>query len=368
MMINVKTPELYVSEPGAIHLLGTLMGKAAAKAVVVWSETAKKVTQKDVGKSLENQGITMLEYEFAGYPNLDTANAIAIAALNNRVDFIIGIGGGRVLDTSKAAGDIANIPVIAVPTIAATCAAWAALSVMYTKEGDFEHFRANKRSPVIVVADTSILAQAPVRYLKAGIADTLAKWYETTGGYDVNNSSLSYMNSVNAARLAYDFLLEKAGKVIKNFEEGIIDENSVRTIDAIIFLAGNVGSYVGERAYSGFAHPFYHSSRSISETRNKLHGEIVAFGLIVQAVLEAKKEKELLEMVEQFSRLEVAFTLEEIGLTEALEDKLSTISERLDEIFPERNLSGNRNKEAIIEAVYLADAYVKRFREGQKDD
>ncbi|OPX43075.1 glycerol dehydrogenase [Ruminiclostridium hungatei] len=367
-MINVKTPELYVSEPGAIHLLGTLMGKAAAKAVVVWSETAKKVTQKDVCKSFENQGITMIQYEFAGYPNIDTASAIAILALNNGVDFIVGIGGGRVLDTSKAGGDIANIPVIAVPTIAATCAAWAALSVMYTKEGNFDHFRANRRSPEIVVADTTILAQAPVRYLKAGIADTLAKWYETSVGYDVKNSSLSYMNSVNGARLAYDFLLEKAEKVIRNFEAGIIDENSVRTIDAIIFLAGNVGSYVGEKAYSGFAHPFYHSSRIIRETRNKLHGEIVAFGLIVQAVLEEKKEKELLEIVEQFSRLEVAFTLEEIGLTEALEDKLNTISERINEIFPELNALSGKKKEAVVEAVYLADEYVKRFREGHKDD
>lgn len=368
-MLNIKTPEIYVSEQRAIHSLGALVGKDAKNVVVVWSETAKKVTQKDIKNSLEAQGIHVTEYEFAGYPTIDTANNIALLAFNQAVDFIIGIGGGRVLDTTKAAGDIANIPVIAVPTIAATCAAWAALSVMYTDEGNFDHFRMNKRSPKIVIADTNILAQAPVRYLKAGIVDTLAKWYETSVGYDVKNSNLSYMNSVNGARLAYDFLLKEADDVIQNSKAGIIDANTVRTIDAIIFLAGNVGSYVGEKAYSGFAHPFYHSSRIIKDTRKILHGEIVAFGLIVQAVLEGKKEKELLDIINQFSRLDVAFTLEDIGLTEAVEHKLRIISERLGEVFPELNiLEGNKDRNAVVEAIYVADKYVRRNREGQKDD
>lgn len=362
-MLNIKTPELYVSQIGAIHLLGTLIANNATKTVVVWSEKSKKVTQKDVYNSLENQGIGIIQYEFSGYPTTNKANDIAKLALTNQVDFIVGIGGGRVLDTSKAAGDIANIPVIAVPTIAATCAAWAALSVMYTDEGNFDHFRTNKHSPKIVIADTTILAQAPVRYLKAGIVDTLAKWYETSVGYDIKNSNLAYMNSVNGARLAYDFLLKEAGNVIKKVEVGIIDTNTVRTMDAIIFLAGNVGSYVGEKAYSGFAHPFYHSSRIIKETRNTLHGEIVAFGLIEQAILEGKKEKELLEIVEQFSQLDVAFTLEEIGLKEAVDDKLNTISNRINEIFPELNvLSNNKSTEAVVEAAHLADEYVRRFR------
>lgn len=130
-----------------------------------------------------------------------------------------------------------------------------------------------------------------------------------------------------------------------------------------------MGSYVGEKAYSGFAHPFYHSSRIIKETRKKLHGEIVAFGLIVQAVLEGKKEKDLLDIINQFSRLDVAFTLEDIGLTEAVEDKLRIISERLGEVFPELNiLEGNKDRNAVVEAIYVADKYVRRHREGHKDD
>ena len=367
-MIHIKTPELYISEPGAIDLLGTSVKKYGRTVLLVWSETARRVTENDVHKSLEAENITYTEYLFHGYPTLDTANEITDLALENRVELLIAAGGGRVLDVTKAAGDIAGIPVAAVPTIAATCAAWAAVSIMYTKEGNFDHFRANEHAPKIILADTTILAQAPVRYLKAGIVDTLAKWYETSVGYEEATSEFAYVNSVRGARLAYDFLNKEAVAVVRNVESGKIDQNTKKTVDAILFLAGNVGSYVGEKAYSGFAHPFYHSSRIIPETRSTLHGEIVAFGLIMQAVLEKKEEAELIGLIEQFDELDVAFTLEDIGLGENTDRDLKIISDRIYEVFPELQLiQENKEETAITDAAYLADEYVKKYRKEIQD-
>ncbi|WP_099466610.1 iron-containing alcohol dehydrogenase family protein [Konateibacter massiliensis] len=365
-MIQIKTPEIYVSEPNAIKSLGLFVKKYGKRALIVWSTTAKKVTEDAIIESLGIQKIFYQEYLFSGYPTLETAYDIAREAKESEIEIIIAVGGGRVLDTSKAAGDIAKIPVASVPTIAATCAAWAALSVIYTAEGNFDHFRHNEHSPQVVVADTVILAGAPERYLKAGIVDTLAKWYETSVGYEALKSDFSYINSVNGALLAYDFLEEHAAAVVDNARRNIIDDNTVKTIDTIIFLAGNVGSYVGEKAYSGFAHPFYHSSRIVPETRDTLHGEIVAFGLLVQAVLEKKSEEELYSIIEKFSELDVAFTLEEIGIAEKAEEKLQTIEERIYNAFPGLILlENNRGDGTIINAAYKADEYVKRFRREQ---
>lgn len=365
-MLQIKTPDIYISEPGAIEFLGSYVSEYGKQALIIWSKTAREVTKEAVTESLESQSIELTEYLFEGYPTLEKAGELAELAKENDITVFIAIGGGKVMDVTKAAGDLANIPVVSVPTIAATCAAWAALSVLYTDEGNFDQFWRNNHSPKAVIADTNILAGAPSRYLRAGIVDTLAKWYETTVSYDSKILDFSYINSINTARLAFEFLKEYGTVVIKNAEENIIDEYTVKTVDAIIFLAGNVGSYVGEKAFSGFAHPFYHSSRIIKETRDTLHGELVAFGLIMQAILERKSEAEIAEIVSRFQELKVAFTLEEIGIYEQTEEKLQIISDRIYELFGGiRILADYEDERALIEAAYQADGYVKKYgREG----
>lgn len=359
-MLQIKTPEIYVNEPGAIKSLGSLVDTYGKRALIVWSKTARKVTQEEVIESLGVERINYMEYLFEGYPTLEKAGQIAELAREKDIEVLIAIGGGRVLDVTKAAGDISSLPVASVPTIAATCAAWAALSVLYTDEGNFDHFRQNKHSPRLIVADTQILADAPIRFLRAGVVDTLAKWYETAV---LRGDSFSYLNSVNSARLAFDFLNEKAEKVIEDAQANKTDETTAKTVDAILFLAGNVGSYVGEKAYSGFAHPFYHSSRIIKETRGTLHGELVAFGLIMQAVLEKKSGEEIQAIVRKFRELKVAFTLEDIGITDEAEKKLQIISDRIYEAFPNLTLlKGNKDERAIVNAAYEADFYVKADR------
>lgn len=362
-MLQIKTPEIYVSEPGAIQSLGPLVEKYGKRVLIIWSKTARKVTEDAVAESLGIHRIIYIEYLFEGYPTEEKAKKIAELSKEKKIDTLIAIGGGRVIDATKAAGDILNIPVVSVPTIAATCAAWAALSVMYTEEGNFDHFRRNVHSPKAIVADTEILANAPERYLKAGVVDTLAKWYETSVGYDISDSDFSHINSVNAARLAYDFLDKQALNVIQNAKEKRVDENTIKTVDAILYLAGNVGSYMGDKAFSGFAHPFYHSSRIIKETREMLHGELVAFGLLMQAVLEKKDKEEIFAIVKKFSELKVAFTLEEIGIYGQVEEKLKIISDRIREAFgPLSILEANPNERAIIEAAFQADGYVRKYR------
>jgi glycerol dehydrogenase len=359
-MLQIKTPEIYVSEPGAIKSLGSLVDTYGKRALIVWSKTARKVTQAEVIESLGVERINYMEYLFEGYPTFKKAEEIAELAREKDIEVLIAIGGGRVIDVTKAAGDISLLPVASVPTIAATCAAWAALSVLYTDEGNFDQFRHNKHSPKLIVADTQILADAPIRYLRAGVVDTLAKWYETAV---YHGNSFSYLNSVNSARLAFDFLNEEAEKVIEDAEVNKADENTAKAVDAILFLAGNVGSYVGEKAYSGFAHPFYHSSRIIKETRGTLHGELVAFGLIMQAVLEKKRKEEIQAIVRKFRELKVAFTLEEIGISDQTDRKLQIISDRIHEVFPNLIvLKGNNDERAIINAAYEADFYVKADR------
>ena len=369
-MLNISTPKYYISEPGAINSLGRVVkeiidarrhsfGQEAdeklRRAYVVASPTAWEKAGDKVEAQLKEIDTEFERAKFTGYPSERQAREYAAAAREYGAELLIAVGGGRTLDVTKAAGTFAGLQVVTVPTIAATCAAWAAVSILYTDEGDFDKPLPNPNSPRGIIADTEIIAAAPTRYIKAGLADTLAKWYEPV--YSIKENFTTSI-SKHGALLAKEAIDEVSDKVLANLEKGIIDEDTVKIVDAIIYLAGFVGSFIGERAFGGFAHPFYHSSRRIPSTRKTLHGELVAFGMVAQLAFEGKKE-ELKGLLEILGRLDSIFTLSDIGLTE-YEDK-KVIADRILAEF-KGSVAENHSVEEVIKAFDEADRLAGEYK------
>jgi hypothetical protein len=71
---------------------------------------------------------------------------------------VVGIGGGKTLDTAKAIGYYQKLPVVVIPTIASTDAPTSALSVIYTEAGEFEEYLICPKTRILVVMDTAIIA------------------------------------------------------------------------------------------------------------------------------------------------------------------------------------------------------------------
>lgn len=359
-MFEIKTPEKYVSEPGALNDAGKYIRAYGTTGLVVAGTTAFKTVQDALKKSFLENHVSFTLFPFAGYPTLEKAKQIAEEAVKSGAEFIVAVGGGRVHDASKAAGTLAGLPVISVPTIAATCAPWAAVSIIYTKEGDFEQFYANPHTPRVIIADTKILMDAPERYIKAGIVDTLAKWYENSLGITGKNDPLPLQISVYSAELAFDELEKKAAAALEEKKAGKITDNAVDTVDSVFYLAGLVGSFVGARAYSGFAHPFYHSSRRIPASRVILHGELVAFGIITQLVLQKKSDREIRDTIQRLALFDEAFTLSDLQL----EDRdLPVIADRILAEFPDYTHFGfGLTTEEIVGGFKTADMLVREYR------
>ena len=93
-------------------------------------------------------------------------------------DMIFGMGGGKALDTAKGTAEKCGLPVFTFPTIAATCAATTALSVVYKEDGNFDSFYFYDKPARHSFIDTEIIAAAPECYLRAGSGDTLGKYFE----------------------------------------------------------------------------------------------------------------------------------------------------------------------------------------------
>jgi len=362
-MLDIRTPEQYINEAGIIKKAGEYISKYGKSALIIASPKALATVSEDLFESLKEYSIGYEIIQFSGYPTLAKANEYATIAKNTNRSVVIAIGGGKVQDVSKATGDLAGLPVIAIPTIAATCASWAAVSIIYNDDGDFEQVHLNRYTPRLIIVDPEIILNAPERYIKAGIVDTFAKWYETIPGVTGKDDALSLQISVNGAKIALDLLNEKGLKTVEDSRNGIVSKEGIDTINAIIYLAGFVGSFIGERAYAGFAHPFYHASRRIPSTRHILHGELVAYGLITQLILEGKLEQEIIDIIQKFAQFDVAFTLEDIGLGEDSKNKLTIIAQRVLKEFPGYTVFGfGTTVDEIVEGLFKADEYVKKYR------
>jgi glycerol dehydrogenase len=359
-MLTVKTPNTYLNEPGILASAGTYIAEYGKRPLIISSVTAWKVTHEKILKTLrENDIDTSNVYIFSGYPSENQFQKYAGLAEEIRADVIIGIGGGRTLDTAKAAGDIADLPVVTVPTIAATCAAWAAVTIQYDDEGAYVKARWNRKTAGLIIADPEIILTAPKRYLYAGVVDTLAKFYETRPAIEADRNNTTTKLGLYGSEIAYENLEKRTFQALEEAQDGIFSKAAQDVIDAVIYLAGFVGSFTEDSAYrASFAHPFYHCSTRIADTRHRLHGEKVAFGIIAQLFLEKKEETEIQEVIALFDQYHAALTLEDLGICEDVEEKLAFLGKDIPEAFPTVPYS----PEEIVAALRLADEMIKRER------
>lgn len=363
-MLYIQTPKLYINEPGSIKDCGKYIAGYGHRAYIIGGRRALDIVKDELTQSLKENGIDYEYSVFEGFPSNNNISIYADKIRQSGADIVIGAGGGRVMDLTKAAGFEAGTAIVTIPIIAATCAAWAALSVIYTDEGDFDGFRPAQRCPDIIIADTDIIVSAPDRYIRAGIVDTMAKWYETAPRLNEHPDELPLDISVYGSKLALDLLLDKGLKVLQAARNGMKPDDAGAVVDAIIYLAGFVGSFIGGQAYGGFAHPFYHSARRIPAVRQKLHGEVVAFGILTQLILENHTDAEVAKVIKDFDLFEEAFTADEIGLADD-NDKRIVAARILDTFEGTVIPDENKNVESIVQAMIHADELVRVYRKEQ---
>lgn len=216
MLKVIQSPAKYLQGPDAAVLFGQYAKNLAESFFVIADDFVMKLAGEKVVNGLQSHDIRCHAERFNGECSHAEINRLMAILQKQGCRGVVGIGGGKTLDTAKAIGYYQKLPVVVIPTIASTDAPTSALSVIYTEAGEFEEYLIYPKNPDMVVMDTAIIAKAPVRLLVSGMGDALSTWFEAKACYDARATSMAGGQSTEAAlslaRLCYDTLLAEGEK------------------------------------------------------------------------------------------------------------------------------------------------------------
>lgn len=304
--VNVKVgPQFYKYGEGAMALIPEILDEYGAKRILLVHGTISWEKAKPYLAFLEQR----FEVEYVRYNgecSYNECDRLTQIVQEGHFDFIIGVGGGKLCDLVYLTGARTKKQFGVVPTLASNCAPWAPLSVMYKDnglaEGKTEHY---KRQAAFLITDPNLVIDAPINYFVAGIADTIAKWYESDLILEQpefqNNNFL--MLARHAAKVCKD-LAEDGIKAMGDMEKGIVSSEFIRVSEIIFGVAGLVGGFGDKYARNTAAHAMHDAiSAYLPGVHKYLHGEKVAYGIFYQLALEGKWHviDELTPMYEKFN-------------------------------------------------------------------
>jgi hydroxycarboxylate dehydrogenase A len=289
-----------------------------------------------------------------GHCMLETVEGISDQLTANSIDAVIGIGGGTALDIAKASAVHAGIKSILIPSIASTCSAWTPLSVFYNHNGVFTHYTEFPLANTLVLIEPRVIAAAPVQYLKAGIGDTLAKFYEAealiASFYKEEELpvwlKVSYFSSV----ICRDVLLKDGKAALQSASEGSVSDELTRVIEAIILTGGMVGGFGGKAGRVAGAHSIHNGLTAANEVKHLLHGELVAYGILIQLALEGK-DSELLKLLNYYNDFGLPVSLEQLTIDPDNQELLERIVKKA--LRPEESIH-LMNQKVTEEDLYKA--------------
>lgn len=311
---NLLFPARVLRGAGVINQLGAICAGLGQRALLIGGQRAMQAVATQVKTQLDAAGVTLLApVWFGGETSLNHIERLAALAVEQQAEVLIGTGGGKALDTVKAVGAQLGLPVITVPTIAATCAAVTPLTIRYDDNGNFFDIFPLPQAPAAVIIDSELLAAAPARWLAAGLGDTLAKWYEFRAVSTRHPARTgNALSSLAHSQICYEVIAEHGPAAYAAVLRGESGTSLDQVLDAIFTWAG-LTSLMSNGAHAVAAHAIYEGFTFCDKTREFGHGLLVGYGNLCLLALEDRSDEELVDEMRLARDCGVPLTLAEIA-------------------------------------------------------
>jgi glycerol dehydrogenase len=355
MLKKAVFPGKYIQGVGALGELPALLESLGKQGLILASPTVHQRILPACG--IDWAARSTLVESFRGECCEAELARLSGVIQQKQVDVLVGMGGGKTIDTAKIAADRANIPVIIIPTIASTDAPCSGCAVLYSDEGVFHSVYYQRMNPTAVLVDETIIAAAPTRFLVAGMGDALATWFEADSCRRTQSKNecggLSTLAGLHIAKLCYDTLLEYGVAAKIACENHVITPAFARIVEANILLSG-IGF---ESAGLAAAHSIHNGLTALKKTHAFYHGEKVAFGVLTGLQLTDASPAESDTIFSFCEKVGLPTTLADLGLANCTRADLLKVAEKAcastECIHHE---AGVITPEKVLHAIIAADA------------
>ena len=352
------SPRKYVQGKGVLREIGEYVAILGKKPLTLWDSTVKGIVGETVLASLKGSGLDVVDVEFNGECTKEEASRVAQTAVKEGVDVMIALGGGKALDTGKAAAVEAGLKMVTCPTIASNDSPTSAATVWYDDNHQFLGFVCWPQNPDLVMVDTGVIANGPVQAFKSGMGDALATWIETEAAFKTRALNLAggvpTAAAVAIAELCFETLLEHGVEAKRAVELNVVTPAVEKVVEANVLLSG-LGFESGGLAT---AHMIGNILTSFPECSNLMHGEKVAFGVVTQLCLDEDIDTEYLYEVVDFAiAVDLPVTFADLNLEGVSRSRLRPIGLVC---AGEGSLCANHcfevTSDSIVDAMIAADA------------
>lgn len=351
----ILSPNKYIQ---GVDALKNIAKYAKKNAFVVADEFVLSITEDIINESFKNENLEVTFEIFNRECSKVEVNRLKEILKTKDSKIIIGVGGGKTLDTAKAVAYYCNLPVMIVPTIASTDAPCSALSVLYTEDGQFDEYLLLPSNPDIVLMDTKIISRAPARLLASGMGDALSTYFEARACERSNalnmGGGLPTKAAMALAKLCFDILIADGEKAMFAAQRSVCTKAVENIIEANTYLSG-IGFESGGLAA---AHAIHNGLTILEECHDLYHGEKVAFGVLVQLFLENAPMEEIDEVLFFCKNIGLPTSLEELGISSLETDKLFKVAELATAPGETiHNMPFEVTAEKVLAAILAADNY-----------
>lgn len=302
MLTSITIPAFLKIEKGALSDIGMyLKNHKLTKVVVFFGNGLIDMFGEMIMKSFNEHDIEVLQYMELDTVNLEDITDIAFS-MPNSTQTVIGVGGGKVIDTAKYCGFLKKIPYISVPTSTSNDG-FSSASASLLIRGKRQSVPAKMAYGII--ADTEVIKSAPKGFLYSGIGDMICK---ITATYDWQYEGSLGVSTVNDVSV---MVAKKAINSIARIEfDSITDEWFLKELLNSLAMCGIANEIAGSSApTSGSEHLISHALDQ-NAGKTTLHGIQVGIATYIMSIVQEHRQERVKEFLTKTGFFEYAETLD----------------------------------------------------------